>query len=106
MKKDEYPFFSDKRLNFFRVCEEEEYTAKVGGRQWRKHKSDKDPRPSDQHAHDYDAREVVDLYTGEVYSTVTGQLVCTLDSGDLAEIRRQVRFVEPQSDADQSSFGA
>jgi hypothetical protein len=105
MQKDKYPFFSDKRLNFFRVCEEEEYTAKVGGEKWQKHKTDKDPWPSDQHAHNYATAEVVDLYTGEVYSTVTGKFVRTLDNGDLAEVRRQVRFVEPKSDADQSTFG-
>lgn len=44
-----------------------EQTVKVKGEQWRVHKCDADPFPSNPHAHNYAAGVVLHLGTGEMY---------------------------------------
>lgn len=53
-------------------------TMSRAGKKWRIHKTDKDNFPSNFHAHNYDDREVLDLYTGIIYSTTTKKQLCGL----------------------------
>lgn len=56
---------------------------------WRIHKYDADVIfPSDQHAHNMDAPEVLDLYTGAVYDSRTRKYLRKLSKKDLAFIKK------------------
>lgn len=45
-----------------------EALIKCGGRKWAIHLNDKDNWPSNFHAHDYEKKEKLDLFTGRVYN--------------------------------------
>lgn len=48
-----------------------EKTVKLNNEVWRKHANDQDQWPSGNHAHNQDAREVLDLDTGQIYDART-----------------------------------
>lgn len=68
-----------------------EVTARVNGNVWRMHQNDPDTVfPSDLHAHNQTAPEVVDLYNGRVYDAKTRKLIGRLSKKELAEVREKL----------------
>ena len=44
------------------------FIVHVGGGRWQFHQNDVDPHPSNPHGHDYDAREVLDPFSGDIFA--------------------------------------
>jgi hypothetical protein len=57
---------------------------------WRIHNNDVDPFPSDPHADRVDQPEKLDLYTGDVYSKKTKELLRTMPKKAMKYIYQQI----------------
>ena len=67
-----------------------EEDVRLSGERWRIHQSDKDPRPSDPHAHCYGGKHLgqkLDLYVGQLYqgTRATGKYLAKRDFIRLCE---------------------
>jgi len=67
-----------------------EKTVKVKGEKWQIHKNDADPFPSIPHAHNYAAGVVLDLGTGEMFSTRDRNSVGNIGCKKLLRLRGEL----------------
>ena len=61
---------------------------------WEIHKNDKDPFPSNPHAHNKETGEKLNLSTGEIHNIKTRQIVGKLNTKELNEIRKKSRILQ------------
>ncbi len=68
------------------------FIVKCGGKIWKFHKYDKDDNfPSKLHGQNYEDKEKVDVYTGEVYDAINRQLKRKLSKRELTKIQGECK---------------